>query len=224
MKYLPSQKNMSDKERILLYVLTGIRSQTLWIPSPSILVEEDKPHFDVMQREPAKIGELVMSSGSGIHPFTVGFLVDTFNSYDYKVREIGSGKTCVISNDSFSVIRGMPSYCLYEGKQYKAFRDVNLAFLKIDDSYRLGESEFNTDGNLTVSVREKFGGFIRGDRFVSEGFNVILPANKPSIKSYEQLLRDGGVGSRPFRVFDTLTNQSLSKEEYKEICNQLALG
>jgi hypothetical protein len=47
------------------------------------------------------VGDLVLAVTSGIHEFSIGYVIEKITESDMVIREIGSDKTCKISNEMF---------------------------------------------------------------------------------------------------------------------------
>jgi hypothetical protein len=215
-KYLPSPKLMTDKERILSAVIHQLSFNWAWSDGQ---VEKDKPRIERLNaKSVVKPGSLIISDGTGLHPQTIGYFVSWIGSSEYLVRGISNDKVVRHYNDSFSVICNIDPDLLLEGKQYKAYRCMRLALEKDDRRfwYRYPGCQF-TGNDLVVTIREKWDGYIDDStgRFVNETFDITLPVKNSSIKLYEQLMMDQGVGSREFRVWDTKEKVFISKEEYR---------
>jgi hypothetical protein len=70
-------------------------------------------------------GDLVVSSTRGPprqqwDPWLVGFLVER-TGWGYRVRDVASPRLCNVSNDSFSVVRGVHPLLLLAGHQHQAY-------------------------------------------------------------------------------------------------------
>lgn len=199
--------DLPDKERILTYLLWQIQSSILLaLPFNAQehmrerCKEKEWLYFEHIDYRDVKAGDLVMCQTSGIHAFTIGYVVDKFN-HDWqgcRIREIGSERLCNMSNESYIAIRGLDEPWSWEGPRYVFYRKVGKAFRKLDDWYRYGGMKFNDDGTVTITIREKFGGMVRGDQ-ESVPFDVTMAwTPKMRIKHIIQSLKDGGVGTRKF--------------------------
>lgn len=89
--------------------------------------------YDSTPGREAEPGDLVLSSTRflglrGWDPWMVGFLVRGTSYGNYTVRDVASSRECDVTNDMFSVIRGIPSYLLLAGHQYDAYAAVQRAY------------------------------------------------------------------------------------------------
>lgn len=198
--------DLPDKERLLVYLITELCSTQLMTGGfrrdwKRVGNDSEYVHFEFTDYEDLKVGDLVCCQTSGIHAFTIGYIVAKTDPdwHGCTIREIGSSRTCNISNESFYAIRGLDEPWTWEGDDYQFYCKVVKAFWKTgDDWYRFGGLKFNDDGTATMTVREKFGGALGTDQ-ESVPFDVTTKwAPKMSIKSIVQVLKDGGVGTRKF--------------------------
>ena len=108
---------MSDKERILMAIITRIIPGVLYAP-----FEEREEYIKsyMFSRSELKTGDLVFANTSlKVNDFLVGF-IDHLEKDCVVIREIGSNRLCNYYNESFSVInKEKLGYELLEGVQYK---------------------------------------------------------------------------------------------------------
>jgi len=198
---------MSDKERILLTIIRELQTMLVLARGAYQLDFHDRSagreyvHFEHREYDKIKPGDLVICQTSGIHDFTVGFVVDKFDPdwHGLLLREIGTERTCRMSNERYYCIVGLSEHDLWEGGKHQFDLKVKKAFWKTnEDWYRFGGLRFNDDGTATMTVREKFGGCCtNGDESVP--FEVTMPWNKrTSVKKIVEALIAGGVGTRKF--------------------------
>jgi hypothetical protein len=107
------------------------------------------------------VGDLVLAVTSGIHEFSIGYVVNKMSESDMVIREIGGKKTCKISNEMFYKIdtSNLSKTILLEGIQYELYLKTEKALRKYNDislyQYRLMEIEFNNN-IATVYLRKKW--------------------------------------------------------------------
>jgi hypothetical protein len=196
--------DLPDKERILTHIIRELLSTQImkmpWNMDYSDGRGRTYVHF-VSGEEAVQPGDLVICFTSGIHDFTISWVVEKLAYSEYLLREIGSNRTCRMGNESVYIIRGLTEPWTWEGDKYDLYRKVWKAFWKAgDDWYRFGGLTFNDQGEAVMTVREKFGGMLS----VSSGqesvpFTVTMPWTKrTSVKAITKALIDGGVGTHKF--------------------------
>ncbi|BAO05231.1 hypothetical protein CF067_17550 [Clostridium sporogenes] len=144
---------MEDKERILTHIFSTFY--------PRYLLCMDNRMDLIKNLSEINVGDLVLAVTSGIHEFTIGYVVDKMNEADMVLREIGSKNTCKISNEMFYKIdtSHLSKHILLEGEQYKLYLKTVKALNKFIDTscnqYRFMEMEF--EGSIaTVYLRKKW--------------------------------------------------------------------
>lgn len=145
---------MTDKERILMTVITRIIPGLLY--SPFNKREEYVKSYMLNTSELCK-GDLVFANTSiNINDFIVGF-VERIEDDCVVIREIGSNRICNYYNESFSVInREKLGYEILEGIQYKIYQKVLNAFGRYT-KYHTRFKAISFDGNIcTVQARKAF--------------------------------------------------------------------
>lgn len=83
---------------------------------------------------PPKRGDVVRcaSSITAPHGFTIGRVVEVASEHELLLREIGGKRLCRVSNEMFTILRGVRSMALLEGRQRRYAQRVVQAFRKID--------------------------------------------------------------------------------------------
>lgn len=196
---------LSDRERILMYIVDQLSATLLLAPacrgyrkedftSPSLGEMCHFAHYDKPQP-----GDLVLAKTGGIGEFKIGWFVESRqgNFGGAVIREIGSDLLCNYDNESFVPIRGLHKSMLYEGEQRAMYQKVLRAFRKGDEYlYRFGGLDFYGE-EIAITVREVFGG-LGGN---SDPFDVRMKWNKrTSVKRILQTMREQGYGTRSFSV------------------------
>lgn len=182
---------MGDKERILMTLL-----QRLVGLDGNEYAKKNGFPYAYPDRDPP-LGSMVICQSSGAHPWSVGWVVESRPSEAHCViREIGSARTCNVSNDSFYVIHNIDRLSLLEGDRHGFLSKVHKAFRRGDKyRYRFGGLDFDDD-KATIWIREVFGGHREHG---SEPFPVVMPWNKrTSIKSILDAMQSAGYGTRDF--------------------------
>lgn len=181
----------ADKERILMTIITRMAKLDL-------SGYDEKQGFPRVSIDEPKPGDLVVCKSSGPHPYAVGWAVSEHDPHGaaLTIREIGTERTCHVSNDSFYVLKGFGPDAFLEGKQ-RGLRDkVMKAFRRGDEyAYRYGGLSFPEPGVAVLLVREVWGGLAHK----SLPFPVEIKWNsRTSIKAILQAMRDAGYGTRVF--------------------------
>ncbi len=198
--------DLPDRERILVHIIRELlTTQILRMPwntnyRDATLSNREYVHF-VSGDEAVKPGDLVICNTSGVHDFTIAWMVEKLAYSEFLLREIGSERTCRMSNESVWIIRGLTEPWTWEGDKYQFYKKVWNAFWKAgDDWYRFGGLAFNENNDAVMTVREKFGGALSlssGEESVP--FTVTMPWSKrTSVKAITAALIAGGVGTRKF--------------------------
>jgi hypothetical protein len=197
--------DLPDKERLLVHIIRELLSTQImkmpWNMNYSrIGGGGDYVHFAIGD-EAVQPGDLVICNTSGVHDFTIAWVVEKLAYAEFLLREIGSQRTCRMGNESVYIIRGLTEPWTWEGERYEFYRKVWKAFWKAgDDWYRFGGLAFNEAGEAVMTVREKFGGMLSsrsGEESVP--FTVTMPWDKrTSIRAIAAALVAGGVGTRKF--------------------------
>ena len=150
---------MNDKERILTYLFSTYY--------PKYLLCMDNRMNIIKNLSDINVGDLVLAVTSGIHEFSIGYVVEKMRESDMVIREIGSNKTCKISNEMFYKIdtSNLSKTVLLEGMQYELYLKTEKALRKYNDvsfhQYRLMEIEFN-ESIATVYLRKKWHEYDKG--------------------------------------------------------------
>lgn len=144
---------MNDKERILTHLFTTYY--------PRYLLCMDNRMNMIQNLSNINIGDLVLAVTSGIHEFSIGYVVEKITESDMVIREIGSDKICKISNEMFYKIdtSHLSKNILLEGIQYELYLKTEKALRKYNGvsfyQYALMEIEFNNN-IATVYLRKKW--------------------------------------------------------------------
>lgn len=147
---------MSDKERILLWLVNRMYADFLFHPEKRNEWLNNQPNLYSENR--LNPGDLV-TTATTVEPneFIVGFVHQVISSDRVIIREIGSNRLCDYKNESFRRIdKDLLGYEILEGVQYEIYRKVLKAFFK---SKRLGIcfQSINFDGNVCrVEARKRF--------------------------------------------------------------------
>ena len=180
---------MTPKERMLTHLV-----QCLAIPKD--LIDTRYPHVAF---GPAKVGDLVICQTSGLHRWSVGYVVDINGMSGCTVREIDSSAMCNVSNESFYVVRGMEhDYAMLPEPRWRFYQKVIKAFKRLDAYMHLfGGLTFNDDGSATIKVRERYWG--RHAAKVCVPYEVRVPySRRTTIKAIAAALLAAGFGTRKF--------------------------
>lgn len=202
---------LTDRERILMLVIRGLETAAILCRRGDTYDEEswkrgpdwDGPYVHFVGYRKAVKGDLVMGKTGmrhGPHPYSIGFYVEPliggYGGYGGAViREIGSPRLCNYSNEDFTPIVGLTKTELLEGTHYQVYLKVLRAFGKGGEyNYRFGGVDI-TDEELTIWVREAFGGISRP----SKPFAVKLKWTKrTTVKAILAAMREQGYGTRQF--------------------------
>jgi hypothetical protein len=134
---------MTDKERILTYLFRKFYAQE----------NKSKNWHDI------KVGDLVVAQTSGVHDWTVGYVVKVIRAGGIihsgaAIREIGGNRVCNITNEEFYKVETNGEPMLLEGQEYKTYRKVVKAVNKLD--YFTAFHSIKFDNRLcTVFLRER---------------------------------------------------------------------
>ena len=94
--------------------------------------------YEQTKEEDIEIGDLIMCSSSGIHNWTIGFLIKKGYGFDvpWVIKEIDGSRLCNISNDSFYKIpkEWIPDEYLITTEEYKIYEKCIKAINKCDYS------------------------------------------------------------------------------------------
>lgn len=172
---------MSDKERILMTIITRIIPGLLYSP-----YEKKDEYVKACMLKPSELrpGDLVFANTSfEINDFVVGIIDHVENDY-VVIREIGSNRLCNYYNESFSVInKEKIGYELLEGVKYKTYQKALKAFGKYT-GYLTRFKSISFNGNICfLQARKAFTNDLL--------FEINFPYNsKTSIKSIGKLLKE----------------------------------
>lgn len=140
---------MTDKERILTHIIS------VYYPKYMLRIGNDNSIEFFNKNSKPKIDDLVLARTSGLHDFTIGYVVDIKSDSEMTIREIGTQRTCNIGNEMFYSIDKEHLYenYLLEGLQYKTYCKVMKAISNVDGyTYRFHSIDFN-DNKCTVNLR-----------------------------------------------------------------------
>lgn len=172
---------MTDKERILMAIITRIIPGLLYSPFDK---RDEYVKSYILNSAGIRKGDFVFANTTlNINDFVVG-IVDHIEDDCVVIREIGSNRLCNYYNESFSVInKEKLGYEMLEGVQYKIYQKVIKAFEKFTGYYTRFKS-ISFDGDIcTVQARETF----KNDLL----FEVSFPFNsKTTIASIGKLLEE----------------------------------
>lgn len=172
---------MTDKERILMAVITRIIPGLLYSPFDQ---KEEYVKSCFLNNSGISKGDLVFANTSiAINDFVVG-IIDHIEEDCVVIREIGSDRLCNYYNESFSVInKEKLGYEMLEGIQYRIYQKVLKAFGKFTN-YHTRFKSISFDGNIcTVQARRSFKNDLT--------FEVSFPFNsKTTVASIGRLLKE----------------------------------
>lgn len=172
---------MSDKERILMAIITRIIPGVLYAPFEEREEYIKSYMFRISELKP---GDLVFANTSlKVNDFLVGF-IDHLENDCVVIREIGSNRLCNYYNESFSVInKEKLGYELLEGVQYKTYQKALKAFGNYTQYWTRFKS-ISFEGNMcSLQARKAF----KNDTL----FEVTFPYNsKTTIASIGRLLKE----------------------------------
>lgn len=149
---------MTDKERILTHIVKSF--YPIYLLG---IIGHKAEMFSNYSEENIQTGDLVISMTSGIHDFTIGYVVKKINNYELTIRKIGSSETYNIENEQFYKIdiSNINKNELLEGAQYIVYKKVQEAL--VDDAfipfmgsrtYYFGEIHFENK-NVTVYLKKR---------------------------------------------------------------------
>lgn len=192
---------LTDRERILTYVITGLQSSMLMRPRAS---QHDAASWDdgmggvhvhfARYRKPEK-GDLVLGWTGRVDEWKIAFYEENSGNGNHVVRDINTGRLCNYGNEEFIPIVGLTPTQLLTGDRRQFYYKVLEAFARGDEYLWLfGGLEFDGD-EAVIRVRERWGGM--GGPSVP--FSVrIRWTKRTSIKAILAALKEGGYGWRSF--------------------------
>ena len=145
---------MSDKERILIYLVNWIYRKALYDP------EARKKWLDMQpsRLNPLQPGDLVTTMTTPRpNEWMVGYVHEVMPDY-VVIREIGSDRLCNYSNESFMRIdKELLHFEILEGVQYQTYKKVLRAFAEADFSFTFRFKDISFQGDeCTVEGRRSF--------------------------------------------------------------------
>lgn len=185
---------MTDKERILTYILSRISyASTRYSDGYTAKINDDDVYFQYpgSNAHDLQINDIVFCQTSGIHDFTVGYVVSIDGYSEITIRDIASERTCKIQNDSFLILKNLSEEQLLYGDKWIMRNKIMKAFAKGDEwLYRYGGVKF--ENNIVhIKVRERHALKKREPFIISMQWD-----NKTTIKAILQSMRDGGYGTK----------------------------
>lgn len=184
---------MTDKERILTHIISRLSHSAIkYSDGRGGQIGNDDVHFVcTTSTNKLKINDLVLCQTSGIHDFTLGYVVSIDGYSEITIRELTSERIGKIDNDSYLVLKNISEESLLYGEQYKMKQKVIKAFARGDEwLYRYGGVKF--DNNVIhVKVRERAAINNREPFIISFEWN-----KKMTIKEILQILKDNGYGTK----------------------------
>ena len=144
---------MNDKERVLTNIIHQLYFTHLLFPPDQDF--DDKVHFEHGGWSECKIkeGDLILGITNATHDWAIGFVHAIYDQNHLVIREIGTNRTCEVSNESFVIIRGMRDDELLDGDRHVFRRKVIKAFKWGDEMHRFNGLEFTDDGEAVIRVR-----------------------------------------------------------------------
>lgn len=139
---------MTDKERILLWLLHRIYCSALYSPNKLREWRDMQPGL-ITDRNPIAPGDLVTGLTTMTpNEFLVGY-VHEVKPHCVVIREIGSNRLCEYGNESFLRIdKDLLGYEILEGIEYQTYQKVLKAFSKAKSHYSIRFCSIAFDGNL----------------------------------------------------------------------------
>jgi hypothetical protein len=198
-------KTMTDKERIFANIINQLSfTQMLCHGGDGYRSEtyrdgRGREYVHFANSEKPVVGDLVLAKTGFVSEWKIGFYHQELCD-GAVIREIGTGRLCNYTNESFVPIRGMSRIDLLEGEDYQFYRRVLLAFGKGREyNYRFSNIVFHEGGLVSVFVREAFGGFRRDCESIP--FEIKFEWNKKmTVKRILEVLREGGYGTKEFET------------------------
>jgi hypothetical protein len=207
-------EEMTDKERILMHIIREIRTGLVlahpsalraWNSEPYKVPDSDRYYCHFAPWDKPKPGDLVTAqSGRTNDEWSICWYVSAPKADDpngsfgtHVVREIGTGRLCNYSNETFVPIRGLEGdAALLEADQRHYYEQVMRAFATGDEyGYRYGGIRFQ-DKTVVVMVRQAFGGLHPKGSYP---FEVKLPYRKRiAVTTILKLMREQGYGTHQF--------------------------
>jgi hypothetical protein len=194
---------LTDRERILLHVLQGLRFSAILCRHGDPFREEtwrdrgdSSMYVHFAKYRKARPGDLVMGDTGGINEWKLAFYVRNEGSGNHVVRDLNTGRLCNYGNEEFTPIVGLAPSQLFCGEQRQFYEKVLRAFAKGDEyMYPFGGLTFDAADEAVIWIREKWGG-LGG---TSVPFSCRIKFNKrTSVKAILAALRAAGYGWRPF--------------------------
>jgi hypothetical protein len=195
--------SLSDRERILSYIIHELRSMPLHmkanIPWSSEAYRKSRvwgegyhPHF-APWKKPEK-GDLVICETSGIHHGTIGIIKQLISYDEALIQGVGDYRCIRVSNDRFIPIVGI-DLCkdvFLCGEEWIFYLKVRKAF-KRGDEYMYAYNGIQIQENKAIiSIRCR--GFPKEDQ---QPFNIeVIWNKKTTIKYILSKMIDGGYGSK----------------------------
>lgn len=186
---------MTDKERILTYIISRLSYvATRYGDGYSAKMNDDDVYFQYLKGNNAnelQVNDIVFCQTSGIHDFTVGYVVSIDGYSEITIRDIASERTCKIQNDSFLILKNLSEEQLLYGEEWIMRNKIIKAFARGDEwLYRFGGVKFEAD-IAHIKIRERHALKKR------EPFVISIKWHKnTTIKAILQAMRDGGYGSK----------------------------
>lgn len=185
---------MTDKERILTYILSRISHTAVrYSDGYTSKIDNDDVYFQYPKDNAngLKINDIVLCQTSGIHDFTIGYVVSIDGYSEITIRDIASERICKIGNDSFLVLKNLSEEQLLYGDKWIMRNKIMKAFAKGDEwLYRYGGVIFEFD-IVHIKIRERLALKNREPFIVSMRWD-----RTTTIKSILQAMRDGGYGTK----------------------------
>ena len=148
---------MSDKERILIYLVNWIYRQALYNPRARNEWLDMQPGM-ISGRNPLQPGDLVTTMTTrSPNEWMVGYVHEVMKDY-VVIREIGSDRLCDYRNEAFLRIdKELLGYEALEGVQYQTYKKVEKAFAEANISYTFRFKGISFQGDeCTVEGRRAF--------------------------------------------------------------------
>ena len=177
---------LTDKDRILMQVVQAAYSMWLSQECRGHNLKGSEYQLKFKTEEHIKKDDLVFAVTSQPNDFKIGFFVkwDQYPS-SAVIREIGSEKTCVYSNESFVGIMNINEIHLLDGVERQIYIKCRTAIGRADPYDVLFRDIAFKDGTVTLSIRKKWS----NDERFSLSFTY---SKRTTIKSILALIKKAG--------------------------------
>lgn len=193
---------LTDRERILTYVIQGLQTSALLCPrgdrwNAQSWADGDRMYLHFARyRKPVK-GDLVMGMTGRVDQWKIAFYEGMQDPSQelHLVRDINTGRLCNYGNEEFIPIVGLTPTQLLTGDRRQFYYKVLKAFHRADAYLQLfGGLEFDGD-DAVIWIRERWGGMGR----ISVPYSIrVRWTKRMSVKAILAAMDAGGFGWRSF--------------------------